>query len=139
MPLDTFLVDVDHGTPECPNARASGGAPDDKFGLVTAQHKYEQVHQPHAEQQKHLDERDPANRDSQQQSDALLGHRGSLTRTKPAGPRGLSPSTGAAGEDICLDRRPWWGPPNDPNVYTSCSGHIYERRQAGYGWFGGPE
>jgi hypothetical protein len=32
-----------------------------------------------------------------------------------------------AGEEICLDRHPWWGPPNDPNVYTSCSGHIYER------------
>ena len=45
----------------------------------------------------------------------------------------------AASEDICLDRKPWWGPPNDPNVYTSCSGHIYERRQAGYGWFGGPK
>ena len=43
-----------------------------------------------------------------------------------------------AGEEICLDRKPWWGPPNDPNVYTSCSGHIYERRQAAYGWFGGP-
>ena len=27
------------------------------------------------------------------------------------------------GEVICLDRHPWWGPPNDPNVYTSCSGH----------------
>jgi hypothetical protein len=45
----------------------------------------------------------------------------------------------AMSEDICLDRRPWWGPPNDPNVYTTCSGHIYERRQAGYGWFGGPK
>jgi hypothetical protein len=45
----------------------------------------------------------------------------------------------AAGEDICLDRKPWWGPPKDPNVYTTCSGHIYERRQAGYGWFGGPK
>jgi hypothetical protein len=21
---------------------------------------------------------------------------------------------------------------------STCSGHIYERRQAGYGWFGGP-
>jgi hypothetical protein len=31
------------------------------------------------------------------------------------------------GEVICLDRHPWWGPPNDPNVYTSCSGHWYER------------
>jgi hypothetical protein len=31
------------------------------------------------------------------------------------------------GEEICLDRHPWWGPPNDPNVYTSCSGHWYER------------
>ena len=43
------------------------------------------------------------------------------------------------GEDICLDRKPWWGPPNDPNVYTTCSGHMYERHQAGYGWFGGPK
>jgi hypothetical protein len=43
------------------------------------------------------------------------------------------------GEEICFDRSPWWGPPNDPNVYTTCSGHIYERRQAGYGWFGGPK
>jgi hypothetical protein len=42
-------------------------------------------------------------------------------------------------EEICFDRWPWWGPPEDPNVYTSCSGHIYERRQAGYGWFGGPK
>jgi len=31
------------------------------------------------------------------------------------------------GEELCLDRHPWWGPPNDPNVYTSCSGHWYER------------
>jgi hypothetical protein len=31
------------------------------------------------------------------------------------------------GEEICLDRHPWWGPPKDPNVYTSCSGHWYER------------
>jgi hypothetical protein len=45
----------------------------------------------------------------------------------------------AVNEDLCLDRKPWWGPPKDPNVYTSCSGHIYERRQAGYGWFGGPK
>ena len=45
----------------------------------------------------------------------------------------------AVNEEICFDRWPWWGPPEDPNVYTSCSGHIYERRQAGYGWFGGPK
>lgn len=32
-----------------------------------------------------------------------------------------------SGEEICLDRHPWWGPPNDPNVYKSCPGHIYER------------
>jgi hypothetical protein len=44
-----------------------------------------------------------------------------------------------AGEDICLDRWPWWGRPNDPNVYTSCSGHMWERHEAGYGWFGGPK
>ena len=30
------------------------------------------------------------------------------------------------GEYLCLDRRPWWGPPEDPEVYTSCSGHIDE-------------
>jgi hypothetical protein len=45
----------------------------------------------------------------------------------------------AASEDICLDRKPWWGPPKDPNVYTSCSGHMWERHEAGYGWFGGPK
>jgi hypothetical protein len=33
----------------------------------------------------------------------------------------------AVDEQICFDRRPWWGPPNDPNVYTDCSGHWYER------------
>jgi hypothetical protein len=33
----------------------------------------------------------------------------------------------AINEEICFDRRPWWGPPNDPNVYTSCSGHFFER------------
>jgi hypothetical protein len=31
-----------------------------------------------------------------------------------------------AGEYICLDRRPWWGPPEDPN--TSCAGYIYLAR-----------
>jgi hypothetical protein len=30
------------------------------------------------------------------------------------------------GEYLCLDRRPWWGPPENPDVYTSCSGHIDE-------------
>jgi hypothetical protein len=45
----------------------------------------------------------------------------------------------ASGEYICFDRRPWWGPPKDPNVYTSCSGHMWERHEAGYGWFGGPK
>jgi hypothetical protein len=40
-------------------------------------------------------------------------------------------------EDICFDRWPWWGPP-DSNSSPDCSGHIYQRRQAGYGWFGGP-
>jgi hypothetical protein len=28
----------------------------------------------------------------------------------------------AAGEWICLDRQPVWGPPENPEVYTSCSG-----------------
>jgi hypothetical protein len=32
----------------------------------------------------------------------------------------------AAGEYICLDRSPAWGPPENPDVYTSCSGHIDE-------------
>jgi hypothetical protein len=44
-----------------------------------------------------------------------------------------------AGEDICLDRWPCWGPPEDPNVYTDCSGHMWERHEAGWGWFGGPK
>jgi hypothetical protein len=43
------------------------------------------------------------------------------------------------GEEICFDRSPWWGPPEDPGVYTSCSGHMWERHEAGYGWFGGPK
>jgi hypothetical protein len=30
------------------------------------------------------------------------------------------------GEEICLDRRPWWGPP-ESGYDDSCSGHIYER------------
>jgi hypothetical protein len=30
------------------------------------------------------------------------------------------------GEYLCLDRRPWWGPPENPDVYTCCSGHIDE-------------
>jgi hypothetical protein len=33
----------------------------------------------------------------------------------------------AAGEEICLDRWPWWGPPENPDVYSTCSGHVYER------------
>jgi hypothetical protein len=30
------------------------------------------------------------------------------------------------GEDICFDRRPWWGPPEDPT--STCAGHLYESR-----------
>ena len=30
------------------------------------------------------------------------------------------------GEEICLDRHPWWGPP-ESGYDDSCSGHIYER------------
>jgi hypothetical protein len=41
-------------------------------------------------------------------------------------------------EDLCLDRRPWWGPP-ESGTNADCSGHIYERRQAGYGPFAGPK
>jgi hypothetical protein len=32
----------------------------------------------------------------------------------------------AAGEDICFDRSPWWGPPEDPT--STCAGHWYEAR-----------
>jgi hypothetical protein len=32
----------------------------------------------------------------------------------------------AAGEGICFDRSPWWGPPEDPN--STCAGHWYESR-----------
>jgi hypothetical protein len=28
-----------------------------------------------------------------------------------------------AGEEICLDRWPWWGPPENADVYSACSGH----------------
>jgi hypothetical protein len=38
----------------------------------------------------------------------------------------------AAGEEICTDRWPWWGPPENPD--TTCSGHIYERLRK----WGGP-
>lgn len=34
------------------------------------------------------------------------------------------------GEEICLDRHPWWGPPSS-GYDDSCSGHIYERRHPG--------
>jgi hypothetical protein len=37
------------------------------------------------------------------------------------------------GEYICLDRQPVWGPPEDPEVYTSCSGHIDELLRK-WGW-----
>ena len=30
------------------------------------------------------------------------------------------------GEELCLDRHPWWGPPESGSD-DSCSGHIYER------------
>jgi hypothetical protein len=30
----------------------------------------------------------------------------------------------AAGEYICFDRHPWWGPPEDPT--STCAGHFYE-------------
>jgi len=43
------------------------------------------------------------------------------------------------GEDICLDRSPWWGPP-ESGTNEECSGHMYQRHEAGYGWFGpGPK
>ena len=37
------------------------------------------------------------------------------------------------GEYLCQDRRPWWGPPENPDVYTSCSGHIDELLRK-WGW-----
>jgi len=37
------------------------------------------------------------------------------------------------GELVCLDRHPVWGPPEDPEVYTSCSGHIDELFRK-WGW-----
>jgi hypothetical protein len=37
------------------------------------------------------------------------------------------------GEYIGLDRRPVWGPPEDPEVYASCSGHIDELLRK-WGW-----
>ena len=40
-------------------------------------------------------------------------------------------------EEICFDRSPWWGPPE--GGYTTCAGHMWERHEAGYGWFGGPK
>ena len=38
-------------------------------------------------------------------------------------------------EEICFDRRPWWGPP-ESGTNQSCAGHMYERHEAGDGWFG---
>ena len=32
-----------------------------------------------------------------------------------------------AGEEICLDRHPWWGPPSS-GYDDSCSGHMYQGR-----------
>jgi hypothetical protein len=37
------------------------------------------------------------------------------------------------GEYICLDRRPVWGPPENPKIYTDCSGHIDELFRK-WGW-----
>jgi hypothetical protein len=37
------------------------------------------------------------------------------------------------GEWVCLDRKPIWGPPESPDVYTSCSGHIDELLRK-WGW-----
>jgi len=48
----------------------------------------------------------------------------------------------AMSEDICLDRWPVWGPPEhpDPNNSNGCAGHMWERHEAGYPWFGpGPK
>jgi hypothetical protein len=37
------------------------------------------------------------------------------------------------GEYVCLDRRPVWGPPENPEIYTDCSGHIDELLRK-WGW-----
>ena len=37
-----------------------------------------------------------------------------------------------ADESICLDRQPWWGPP-ESGVNTDCSGHINELLRK-WGW-----
>ena len=39
----------------------------------------------------------------------------------------------ATGEWICLDRSPVWRPPENPEVYTSCSGHTDELLRK-WGW-----
>jgi hypothetical protein len=39
----------------------------------------------------------------------------------------------AAGEWVRLDRKPIWGPPENPDVYTSRSGHIDELLRK-WGW-----
>ena len=44
----------------------------------------------------------------------------------------------ASWEEICFDRWPWWGPP-ESGTHSNCAGHISERREAGYGWLGGPK
>ena len=37
------------------------------------------------------------------------------------------------GEEICLDRHPWWGPPTDP--YSECSGFSWAEKHPGeYPW-----
>jgi hypothetical protein len=42
-------------------------------------------------------------------------------------------------EELCFDRRPWWGPP-ESGTNEECSGHMYQRHEAGYGWLGpGPK
>jgi hypothetical protein len=37
------------------------------------------------------------------------------------------------GEWVCLDRRPVWGPPENPEIYTACSGHVDELFRK-WGW-----
>jgi hypothetical protein len=37
------------------------------------------------------------------------------------------------GEWVCLDRRPVWGPPEKPEIYTACSGHVDELFRK-WGW-----
>ena len=59
-----------------------------KTGLVTTEHKYQKVHQHHAEHHQDHDECDPTNHENQRQGDTLLSHRGSLNPNQARRARG---------------------------------------------------